>query len=341
MSLHKDPVFIRKLETYFNDRDVSAFIDNCSRSIPNANINKWTGRVCIGEASSRPQQILQPGSLKNYKSIILAFARYKVRELGRDESVSEDVLNNYQQKKLKNGRMKFQTIVTNIRVLNKYVAVPFFNKELKPPVALRGLRKNNKPKLTFGEIIDTLIQMWNHCLNRDHVYKVFLIYYTGLRSNEAYSLTFRDVIEAWGKNAVILKVRMAKNNKIRNIFLLKGSPTRFFRQRLIPYLGGKMTYLLLQNPDRDIESLIDEPIFDKSNYQASVKIFNKYLKYVLYKKEKCKRTEKLKSILRKRRNQTSSSNIDDDDDINDIAVAEPVQDQEGEDYDEDYDGDED
>ena len=276
MSFDKDPEFVSQLERFLNETDVAKILKSSSMPVTDANINKRTGRRCVGLPSTRPRKILKPGSLVNYKSIILQFARYKAEMLGSDAPINEYIADKYDTEKLRNKRN--QTSLTNIRVLNKYVFVPTLNMELKKPKAIGPEAYCNKPQLTHSEIIAALRYLWRHCKNRDHVFKTILIYYTGLRSAEALDLTYRDILNAWTDKHIVLSVRRGKNKVMRNIYLFQGAPTHFFRKHLIPYLNFKMFKLISEKNNKTIEELVDsEKIFSESSYQACQKEFRKCL----------------------------------------------------------------
>ena len=279
MSFEKDKDFVFKLNRYLNDSDVERILNQSSAPITNANINRRTGRQCLGVPSTRPRKILKPGSLANYKSIILQFAKFKADRLGVMEPINEDIADKYDTEMLRNKRN--QTSLTNIRVLNKYVFVPILDKELKKPTAIGPESYCNKPQLTRSEVATTLKYIWRNCKNKDHIFKMFLIYYTGLRSAEALDLTYRDIVNAWTDEHIIISVRRGKNKSVRNIYLFEGAPTHFFRKHLIPYLSLKMLKLLCENKNKTVEDFLDIKIFSDSSYQACQKEFRKSLRAVI------------------------------------------------------------
>ena len=94
--------------------------------------------------------------------------------------------------------------MTNIRILNRNVFGPLLNYEIPKPKYgkndfLSYNKYSNKPQLTHEEVARTLKYLWDHCKNRDHVYKCILIYYSGLRHFEAQALTFKDILEGWSR----------------------------------------------------------------------------------------------------------------------------------------------
>ena len=277
MSLGKDTEFILDLERFINAEDVKKIMISSAEPITNANINKRTGRKCVGVPDTRPRKILKRGSLSNYKSIILQFARYKAKHLGVDAPINEYIADKYDTDILRNKRN--QTSLTNIRVLNKYVFIPTLNMELKKPTAIGQESYSNKPQLTHADIASTLKYLWQNCKNRDHVFKIFLIYYTGLRSAEALDITYRDILNAWTDTHIVLSVRRGKNKSTRDVYLFQGAATYFFRKHLMPYLNLKMIKLLCENKNKTIEDFLDtEKIFSDSSYQACQKEFRKCLK---------------------------------------------------------------
>ena len=280
MSFEKDNDFILELKRFFNESDVKKILISSAEPVTNANINKRTGRQCIGVPHTRPRKILKRGSLSNYKSIILQFARYKADHLGVDAPINEDIADKYDTDRLRNKRN--QTSLTNIRVLNKYVFIPTLNLELKKPIAIGQESYSNKPQLTHYDIASTLKYLWQNCRNRDHVFKIFLIYYTGLRSAEALDITYRDIVNAWTDTHIVLSVRRGKNKSTRSVYLFQGAPTYFFRKHLIPYLNLKMIKLLCENKNKTVEDFLDsEKIFSDSSYQACQKEFRKCLRLVV------------------------------------------------------------
>ena len=110
--------------------------------------------------------------------------------------------------------------------------------------------------MTHEEVARTLRYLWDrYHVNRDHVYKMIFIYYSGLRHAEAQSLTFKDILAGWSKKKkrIIIIVRRRKNNKARNVLLFKGVPTIFFEHFLIPYLNMKvLKYLQANVKEEDI-----------------------------------------------------------------------------------------
>ena len=280
MSFENDNDFIVHMKRYLNESDVNKILISAAKPVMNANINKRTGRQCIGIPDTRPRKILKRGSLSNYKSIILQFARYKAEQLGVDAPITPDIADKYDTDKLRNKRN--QTSLTNIRVLNKYVFIPTLDMEVKKPTATGPEAYCNKPQLSHSDIASTLQYLWRNCKNRDHVFKIFLIYYTGLRSAEALDVTYRDILKAWTDTQIVLSVRRGKNKRSRNVLLFQGAPSYFFRKHLIPYLNFKMMKLLCDHKNKIVEDFLDsEKIFSDSNYQACQKEFRKCLKAVL------------------------------------------------------------
>ena len=280
MALHSDNQFISNLRQYFTDTDVDNFVYYCNQPEQNTNINKRTGRVIIGVPSTKPKRILSQGSIKNYKSIILKFAKFKVDMVGRDSPITEEVAKAYHTNMISDDKMQYQTILTNVRVLNKHIFIPLLDSELqKPPIEDDSL--NHKPQLMHDTVINTLKHIWNNCKNRDHAYKMILIYYSGLRSNEANNLTYRDILNSIGAEHIILRVRVGKHNKKRNVYILKGSPSNFFRNELIDYLQTKMIMKLTKCGDNNIEKYLDDKIFSNSSYQSAQKEFRKALKVMI------------------------------------------------------------
>lgn len=286
MALQSDTDFLSKLQRYLNKEDVEKIIHFASLPEQNTNINRKTGRAIIGAPATRPRRILLPGSIKNYKSIILKFAKFKADSSGPELPITEEIAQMYNTKMISDDKMKYQTILTNVRVLNRYVIVPLLGMELGKPRIIDNALMNNKPQLTHKQVINTLRYLWRKCKNKDHVYKMILIYYTGLRSMEAGNLTFRDILNAIGEDHIILRVRKGKQNCKRNVYVFKGAPSNYFRDYLLPYLETKMMLKLtridnIDDGNSEILNHLDDKIFSESSYQSAQKEFRKALKIVV------------------------------------------------------------
>ena len=264
MSFQRDDKFIRELSKYLRKEEVDRVVYSESLPEENTNINVRTGRVILGKKSVRPRRILSSGSLRNYKSVILKFGKFKAKYFGERDNPSNNNDNNntvapqdlkpidikvveaYQNHMMTDHTIKYQTILTNVRILNKYIVVPLLQVEMGRPrlVGMATSAYNNKPQLTHEEVFLTLRYMWLHTKNRDHVHKAILIYYTGLRSMEASALTYRDILMAFSPNSLVLKVRKGKNCARRNILLFKGAPTDYFVNHLLPFLQTKLLKLV-------------------------------------------------------------------------------------------------
>lgn len=271
--------FITQLRRCFNDADVEKIAAAFVEPITGANINRRTGRERMGAPRVLPRKILNPSSLVNYKSVILKFAKFKLGKVGRAAPLDATVTRNYDQLVLGAGGVRHQTALTNWRVLNKYVVYPLLKLEMPKPRLITtngGDRYNNKPQLTHDEVAETLRYIWRSCKNRDHVLKMFLIYYTGLRSAEAGALTFRDLLEGWHESSIILGVRRGKGHCDRRVMLFKGAPTSFFLNHLIPHLKMKANHLVTREGLAP-EDILDRTVFCGSTYQAAQKVFRKAL----------------------------------------------------------------
>ena len=288
MSITNDALFIEELKKYLNESDVNIIVTSFSKPMEGFNINRRTGRTLIGVPSTRYRKILTEGSLVNYKSVILKFAKYKEREIGREAPINVDVVKKYNTEVLNDGNRKHQTIVTNIRILNRNVFGPILNQEVQMPRKMAGALShahsyyNNKPQLTHEEVARTLKYLWDKCHhNRDHVYKMILIYYSGLRHAEAQALTIGDILEGWSRETgrIFIIVKRGKNNLSRNVLLFKGAPTIFFIKYFLPYLDMKILELLQRN--KTFDEILQTPIFYKSQYQSTQKEFKKALKYIV------------------------------------------------------------
>ena len=288
MALQSDSEFLSKLRQYLNKEDVEKILHFASLPEQNANINRKTGRAIIGAPATKPRRILLPGSIKNYKSIILKFAKFKADSSGPELPITEEIAQMYNTKMISDDKMKYQTILTNVRVLNRYVIVPLLGMELGKPRIIDSTLMNNKPQLTHKQVINTLRYLWRKCKNKDHIYKMILIYYTGLRSMEAGDLTYRDILNAIGKDHIILRVRKGKQNCKRNVYVFKGAPSTYFRNYLLPYLETKMMLKLtnkcledIDDSDSEILKHLDDRIFSESSYQSAQKEFRKALRIVI------------------------------------------------------------
>lgn len=274
-----DEEFLRKLHNFLPEENVSQICEHYNKPVTNAHINPRTRRQRIGFPSTRPRKILKPDSLKNYKSIILKFCRFKVDKIGVDSPITTEIALQYGIK-LNDGRISHQTLKTNINVLNKNIVFPTTGQEIGMPRPIYSLTRNpfsNKPKFSHTEIALAVLQMFKFCRNRDHAHKVFLLYITGLRSHEAASLTFRDIRMGFSKNHAVIPVRLGKHNQSRNVVIFQGAPMVYYRQYFLPYLASKMAKLISDDDHASIEDYQDERIFSKSNYHACIKSFGKYL----------------------------------------------------------------
>ena len=290
MSIVNDSKFVKTLRQYLNDTDVDVILTSFSKPVEDCNINKRTGRRIMNAPSSRFRKMLTKGSLINYKSVILKFAKYKYFKVGKDAPITPEVVTEYDSQVLNNGNKKHQTIVTNYRILNRNVFGPVLNQEIQLPRRVSGALSqyysdyNNKPQLTHEEVARTLKYLWDNChFNRDHVYKMILIYYSGLRHLEAEALTFGDIIDGWSRELgrIIIIVRRGKNKMSRNVLLFKGAPTIFFERYLIPYLDMKI--LQLMQTQQTMKDILETKIFSKSTYQCAQKEFKKALKIIVRK----------------------------------------------------------
>lgn len=285
-----DDKFLSFLKESFNDTDFNLIIDGYSTPYVNNHINRHTGRVRIGIPKTRPRKMLRGKSLHNYKSIIRKFCLFKMKKVGRDAPVSSQVILDYVDN-LNAGIKKYQTIATEIRVLNKNIFVPITKQEAGIPKlsSIKGsIRYNNKPQFNHTEIALALYRMWITCKNREHVHKVFLIYYTGLRSEEAGSITFNDILQSYSTSNAIIPIRKGKGNKIRHVILFKGAAMDYYNNFLIPFLAIKMQTLLLTYPNTEQKDHLYKYIFSQSRYHSCRKVFRKCLHWAVIKEYKKK-----------------------------------------------------
>ena len=275
-----DAQFIQELEKYLTPNDVKQICEHYNKPITNTNINPRTGRVRIGVPKTRPRKILRRDTLRNYKSVILRFCKFKLEKFGRDSPISREMIEQFYAEKIVNGRNKRHTMNTITNILNKYIVVPITGEELPKPIAIKSLTGNyfsNKPKFMHIEIALAILRMYKTCKNRDHVHKILLIYYTGLRSSEASSLTFNDIIDGYSKTNIVIPVRMGKGRQIRNVVIFRGGPMVYYKEYFIPYIISKLENLSSMRKDKEIKDLLDIKIFSNSNYHACIKSFKKRL----------------------------------------------------------------
>ena len=282
-----DENFIQNLTNFLTPNDVTQICESYIKPIANNNINPRTGRVRIGIPKTRPRKILRPDTLRNYKSVILRFCRFKRDKFGKDSPITREIAIRYGEEKIADGKNKKDTMNTVVNILNKYIFFPVLGEELPKPTASKILTGNyfsNKPKFMHAEIALAVLKMYKSCKNRDHVHKILLIYYTGLRSSEASSLTFNDIIDGYSKRNVVIPVRLGKGRKIRNVVIFRGGPMAYYREYFIPYIVSKMESLMLSlKGDEKIEDLLNHRIFSNSKYHACIKSFKKRLDWAVMK----------------------------------------------------------
>ena len=275
MSIHSDQQFLATLRRYLHEDDVKKIVDYSLQPEQNVNINRRTGRAIIGVPVTRPRRLLNAGSVRNYKSVLLKFARYKAKEIGREARVSEQLIKRYNDALVESHELKYQTILTNIRILNRYVVVPLTGMEMKRPRASDAKPRNNKPRLLHKEVLHTLRYIWENSKNKDHVYAMILIFYTGLRSIEVKALTYRDIMDGTTEEHVIITIRKSKNYSQRNVCLFKGAPMAFFHDYFIPYLETKMLTLISSHNGNvsEVNKFLNYHIFSQTSYQSTQKEF--------------------------------------------------------------------
>ena len=305
MSIADDKKFIRNLNKYLNPNDVNIIITAFSQPIEGGNINKRTGRRMIGVCATRNRKLLTEGSLLNYKSVILKFARFKYEKVGKDKSIDVSIVKNYYTDILSKDK-KHQTILTNVRILNKNIFGPLLKQELPMPqrissslISDMSIYFNNKAQLTHEEVARTLKYLWdNNWTNREHIYKMILIYYSGLRHAEAQALTIKDIIDGWARDVerAIIIVRRGKNNIARHILLLEGAPTDFFNDKLLHFLDLKI--LQLMQCSKSWDEILSTPLFHKSQYQSTQKTFKEALKHIVMKYSNIDNNRNIKQLLK-------------------------------------------
>ena len=282
-----DEIFVQKLSNYFTLDDVARICESYSKPITNVNINPRTGRTRIGIPKTRPRKLLCKDTLRNYKSIITRFGEFKRDNFGTDGPITRDIIEKYYTEKILDGRRMHHTMITVTNVLNKYIVVPITGEELPKPTAIKSLTGNffsNKPKFKHSEMALATLRMYKTCKNRDHVHKILLIYYTGLRSHEASSLTFNDIVNGYSKTAVVIPVRKGKGRQFRNVVIFRGGPMTYYREYFLPYIISKLEKLLsTTNENQDVEELLNVKIFSNSKYHACIKTFRKRLHYAVTK----------------------------------------------------------
>ena len=164
MSIHSDEQFLVTLKRYLHEDDVKKIAEHSLQPEQNVNINRRTGRVIIGVPVTRPRRLLNAGSVRNYKSVLLKFARYKAKEIGREARISAELIKKYNDILVESPELKYQTIITNIRILNRYVVVPLTGMEMKRPRVSDAKPRNNKPRLLHKEVLYTLRYLWENCI---------------------------------------------------------------------------------------------------------------------------------------------------------------------------------
>ena len=308
--------FIKSLSKYLNENDIQLMINGYTSPYMNSNINPRTGRVRIGMPAMRPRKMLSLGTEKNYKSIITKFCQFKLEKTGSIESpVSRELVLDYIDH-LTIGNKKYQTIVTEIHTLNKNVFVPILEEEARVPklsmlnnnkrnneddgdedddIFQNILKYNNKAQFSHAEIALAVYHMWVTCKNLDHVHKVLLTYYTGLRSAEADNITFGNILEGYSTSNAIIRIRKGKNSKMRHILLFRGAPMDYYLNFFIPYLTLKMeNKLLLNNSSTRCEDNLKETIFSNSTYNGCRKAFKKCLEWAVEKLDGKKDSDSIK-----------------------------------------------
>ena len=103
MSIANDFYFIKQLKQYLNDSDVDNIITSFSKPIEGININRRTGRVMVGVPSRKYRKALTNGSLVNYKSVLLKFAKFKASKIGKYSPIDVDIMQQYNSEILTNG----------------------------------------------------------------------------------------------------------------------------------------------------------------------------------------------------------------------------------------------
>ena len=187
------------LSNYFNDTDINTLINkrnnNNNDNVIINNNNPYTGRRWVGGGfrHQKKQIILRPGSKKNYESTLKKFGKFKVRHFGRDAALTDTMVERYNfYLNSEESNLKYQTRVTNVRTLNKYIIVPLLNQELPRPRLGANNMRNNKPKFPHHIIVKTVLHIWRTSQkNRDNAHKIQLIYHTGVRGRELDKLTFK------------------------------------------------------------------------------------------------------------------------------------------------------
>lgn len=288
------------LAEYFNQDDLtllqSALKNAAAAARERRLYNQRTGRRFVFTDNNRRQRVLRPASKRNYESTLKKFGRFKLREVGRDAPLTADLVERYN--RYLNGEeanLKYQTRLTNVRTLNKYIVVPILDQEMPLPRVAANVPRNNKPKFPSTLIWKTVNQVWNHCTSstREHAHKLKLIYHTGLRGAELQNLTYRTIFDSCSfspEKIAIIKVVNGKNGRERNVPLFGGDAIEYYFDVLLPYVQlNFQTEYYNRHKDREgEEDLKDEilkmPIFT-SPYQNTHKIFRRALRKILLQHE--------------------------------------------------------
>ena len=278
----------RVLAEYLNDTDLSRLEvgqeEREQERLRDATYNRRTGRQFIGGrgVKSQQQRLLRPSSKKNYKSTLRKFGQFKVRTVGREGPVTDELLDRYNE--FLNGdeaNLKYMTRVTHVRTLNKYLVGPLLNREIPRPRAAANVRRINKPRFPHSVVADAVSHVWNRAKNREDAHKIKLAYYTGLRAKELDALTYRSFVEATSvsRRAAVLRVVNGKNGRERNVPLIEPEGLDYYFDCLLPYI--KMKWDTLRGTTEDEEGTpLDTPVFD-TLYMTTYRTFKRSLRHVL------------------------------------------------------------
>lgn len=277
------------LSEYLNNSDMDVLKTALQRQTieeaDNRRYNRRTGRrLLFPRRPQQQQRILRPGSLKNYYSILKKFGRFKVKNVGRDASITATLIERYNRHlNGEEANLKYCSRVNNVKTLNKHLIIPILNQEIPKPTRAANVPRNNKPVFPSKLIYAVVNYVWKYSTaDREHAHKLKLIYFTGLRGGELNNLTYRTIVDSCSPQDRLAVIRLVngKNGRERNIPILGRNAKAYYFDVFLPYIKLKFQKEVRNHPN-DIETSLKSLIFD-TPYQNTHKIFRRALqKYVL------------------------------------------------------------